>query len=259
MERDFPPALLVRARLEIRAGHLEEAEKSLRSLLLKANQDIRTRANYQLGAVLDRQGRYDEAMAAFVEAKAPFQPEAGPYFLQRQLVGAHLREMLTSLSPEMLSAGSMPDGSFNRPNAWPCFPVIPAQAPPCWSRCWIRIPTLFQSRRRKFSTEMSMCRWPAHSRRRNLVRVCRSTSKCPFEWNCPLLNAAPTDLLRQLRENYFHSMELALGQPIGNRLLVDKNPSLTLLMLGFQRAFPEIQTHDRPARSARRGIELFHA
>ena len=43
MERDFPPALLTRARLERQAGHLEEAEKLLRSLLPKADQDIRTR------------------------------------------------------------------------------------------------------------------------------------------------------------------------------------------------------------------------
>jgi tetratricopeptide (TPR) repeat protein len=102
MERDFPPALLARARMERHAGHLEEAEKLLRSLLPKADRDTRIRANYQLGAVLDRQGRYDEAMSAFIEAKAPFQSEAGAYFLQRQIVSAHWREMLSGISPEIL-------------------------------------------------------------------------------------------------------------------------------------------------------------
>ena len=104
MDRDFPPALLTRARLERQAGHLEEAEKLLRSLMPKADQETRMRANYQLGMILDRQGRYDEAMAAFVEAKAPLQQLAGPFFIQRQLVGAHIREMLTSVSAEIFQA-----------------------------------------------------------------------------------------------------------------------------------------------------------
>ena len=34
-------------------------------------------------------------------------------------------------------------------------------------------------------------------------------------------------------------MERCLGQPIGGRLLMDKNPSLSLLLFGFQRFFPE--------------------
>ena len=36
-------------------------------------------------------------------------------------------------------------------------------------------------------------------------------------------------------------MELCLGQPIGNRLLIDKKPAFSLMALGFQRIFPEIK------------------
>jgi len=55
------------------------------------------------------------------------------------------------------------------------------------------------------------------------------------------LEAAPKDLLLELRDNYFQTMERCLNKPIGNRLLIDKNPALTLLLLGFQRVFPELK------------------
>ena len=48
-------------------------------------------------------------------------------------------------------------------------------------------------------------------------------------------------MLRQVRENYFRSMELHLGNPIGNRVLIDKNPGIHVLMPAFIRIFPEIK------------------
>jgi hypothetical protein len=53
------------------------------------------------------------------------------------------------------------------------------------------------------------------------------------------LETAPTELLRRLRGNYFSSMERCLGKPIAGRLLVDKNPVLSMLTNGFPRVFPE--------------------
>src|SRR6185436_10822851 len=55
-------ALLARARLKRLAGALEDAEKFTRELLEKSSCDAqcRIRAWYELGAILDRQGRYDE-------------------------------------------------------------------------------------------------------------------------------------------------------------------------------------------------------
>ena len=55
------------------------------------------------------------------------------------------------------------------------------------------------------------------------------------------LDSAPTDVLQYSRANYFRSAELFLGQSIGNRLLVDKNPSLTFLIPALIRIFPEIK------------------
>ncbi|MGA9780227.1 MAG: sulfotransferase, partial [Verrucomicrobiia bacterium] len=40
---------------------------------------------------------------------------------------------------------------------------------------------------------------------------------------------------------YFHSMELCLNNTIDDRLLIDKNPPITLLLPAFIRIFPEIK------------------
>ncbi|MGH7990698.1 MAG: tetratricopeptide repeat protein, partial [Limisphaerales bacterium] len=95
-------AWLIRAKLSRQAGRLEEAEQALRPALLSAERDIRVRSYYELGAILDRQGRYDEAMTAFLEAKKLLLPDAPPLLTQLQLIREHLKQMQNDISSEML-------------------------------------------------------------------------------------------------------------------------------------------------------------
>jgi hypothetical protein len=54
-----------------------------------------------------------------------------------------------------------------------------------------------------------------------------------------LLDAIPGDRLVALRERYLTYMQAALNEPIGDRVHLDKNPTLTLVLPGFLRLFPE--------------------
>ena len=54
-----------------------------------------------------------------------------------------------------------------------------------------------------------------------------------------MLDSAPPSVLCQLRENYFSCAELFLRQPIGSRLLVDKNPGVNVMVPVVERVFPE--------------------
>jgi hypothetical protein len=56
-----------------------------------------------------------------------------------------------------------------------------------------------------------------------------------------ILEAAQTDALQQSRARYFHAMELCLNKSIGDRLLIDKNPAVTLFLAVFIRIFTEIK------------------
>ncbi|PYJ82306.1 MAG: hypothetical protein DME22_19070 [Verrucomicrobia bacterium] len=53
------------------------------------------------------------------------------------------------------------------------------------------------------------------------------------------LDAVPMERLAALRQRYLDYMAAALNEPIGDRVHLDKNPTLTLVIPGFLRLFPE--------------------
>jgi hypothetical protein len=53
------------------------------------------------------------------------------------------------------------------------------------------------------------------------------------------LDSVPLTTIRRARENYFRCLELFLRRQIGSKLLVDKNPSLNLMIPIVVRVFPE--------------------
>ncbi|MGB7767521.1 MAG: sulfotransferase [Verrucomicrobiia bacterium] len=241
MDPTFQRALLTRARLERQAGHLEEAEKLLRSILATTDQETRIRAYYQLGAALDRQGRYDEAMAAFIEAKAPFQAQSGAFFLQRQIAGAHLREILTSISAETFQRWFDFGRELQPPRRLAMLCGHPRSGTTLLEQVLDSHPDIISAEETTVfyeSVYLPLARTqPPPAPRPGLPPQFQMSDQVELS----VLEAAPKDLLQQLRENYFQTMERCLGKPIDNRLLVDKNPALTLLLLGFQRVFPEVK------------------
>jgi hypothetical protein len=56
------------------------------------------------------------------------------------------------------------------------------------------------------------------------------------------LDAVPQAKVQALRGRYLTYMEAALGEPIGDRIHLDKNPPLTLVLPGFLRLFPETRS-----------------
>jgi hypothetical protein len=53
------------------------------------------------------------------------------------------------------------------------------------------------------------------------------------------LDAVPAEKLARLRARYFNYMEAALDEAIGDRIHLDKNPPMTLVLPGFLRLLPE--------------------
>jgi tetratricopeptide (TPR) repeat protein len=101
LKPDFPPALLVRARLERQAGRLAEAEKILISFPANAERDVQARAQYELGSILDRQGRYDEAMAAWLAAKKLLTPDAAPHIAGAESVRSRLKRLREKVTADV--------------------------------------------------------------------------------------------------------------------------------------------------------------
>jgi tetratricopeptide (TPR) repeat protein len=219
-------ARLTRARLSRQAGYLEEAEKILRSVLGSAQREMQIRAYYELGAILDRQGRYDEAMTAFLEAKAMLHPDAQPLLAQVQTERIAAKKTLAGFTAETMCR-------------WFDFG---SQLPP------LRRVAFLGGHPRSGTTLLEQV-LDSHpdivSAEETQVFV--DDALIPLKANLPgcsplaYLEAAQTDALQQSRGRYFQTMELCLNKPIGDRLLIDKNPSVTLFLAAFIRIFPEIK------------------
>ena len=219
-------ARLTQARLSRQAGHLEEAEKILRPVLGSAQREMRIRGYYELGAILDRQGRYDEAMAAFLEAKAMLRPDTQPLLAQVQANRIAGKKTLADFTAETM-------------HRW--FDFGPQLQP-------LRRLAFLGGHPRSGTTLLEQV-LDSHpdivSAEETQVFVDDVLN--PLRANLPggsplaILEAAQTDALQQSRARYFHAMELCLNKPIGDRLLIDKNPSVTLFLPAFIRIFPEIK------------------
>lgn len=229
MDGGCPEALLTRARLERQAGHIETAAQTLRSFVTKPNPDLWICAQtwYEFGAILDRQGLYDEAMNAFVQAKALLQPQAGRARFELKVVRERLQIMQARLTADTIE------------NWFGLAPILP---PP-------RRLALLGGHPRSGTTLLEQV-LDSHP---NVVSVeeteiFHDDAYSPLVNNMPdqtpmlsVLQSATIDALQHARTNYFRSAELFLSQPIASRLLIDKNPSLTFLIPALIRIFPEIK------------------
>jgi tetratricopeptide (TPR) repeat protein len=218
-------ALLVRARLEHQAGRPEAAEKLLRSLPVSTPPPVLARAGYELGRLLDRQGRYVEAMEAFSKAKALQLPQAGRPAYELKIIRARIHHMTACATADVLQEWSAAGNKLQ-----PAHRLV-----------------LLGGHPRSGTTLLEQV-LDAHP---DAVSA-EETEVFYNEAFGPLLQGHPDDTamfdglakatpeaLQRSRQNYFRAMESSVGQPVGGRLLIDKNPSYTFLIPGFVRVFPE--------------------
>lgn len=219
------PARLVQAMVWRRRHRLTEAETILRAVADTPDRDAWASAQiwYELGHNLDRQARYDEAMAAFLNAKKILHPltakqEVRQLVCQRQW-RAEAGAVTTAMLQRFHAAGSR---------------LQPAR------------PIAFLAGHPRSGTTLLEQILDAHDKTVSLeeTKIFDSDLYGPLaagktagrlDW----LEQIPLGQLARLRKNYFAKAELFLGQAIGNRMLIDKNPLLTIRFPVIARLFPE--------------------
>jgi len=225
--RDYAPALLARARQDRQAGRLGDSEELLRSFLATADRETRVRGWYELGGLLDRQQRYDEAMAAFLEAKAILRPDAAPYVPNRQYVRARLKELRAQLTPQKLQTWFDGRQELLPPARLALLCGHPRSGTTLLEQVLDSHPDIISAE------ETPIFHDDAY------VPVSRSFPEGTSLLT--MLENVTTTVLLQARQNYFRRVEQFRGNPIGGRLLIDKNPYLTDFIPVFLRVFPEIK------------------
>ncbi len=227
MDGNCALALLARARLDRSAGRLEQAEGLIRSLLAKSSADTwstRIRGWYELGAILDRQGRYDEAMAAWVEAKEMIRPNAGRFVAAQRFVHKRLKEAEADISQEILRRWFDSGPGLPKQRRLVLLCGHPRSGTTLLEQVLDSHPDIISAEETAifFETYLYL--------------------KRDFPIDALLLTVLDGILpaaLQRARENYFDCMDRFLGQPATDRLLIDKNPSLTSLVPGVVRVLPE--------------------
>ena len=225
LQPGYPRAVLARARLHRLAGELEQGEKLLRLLVEKAEGRNCIEAWYELGTNLDRQGSYDSAMEAFLQAKALLRPASTAHVAELERMRAGFREM-----ERLVSAGTL--------ERWRAAGVELQPA---------RRLALLCGHPRSGTTllEQVLDAHPdvvATDETSILLGEAYPRLSRGFPADTPMveiLELAPLSILRQARADYFRFTESFSGEIVGDRLLIDKNPAMDVHIPMVARIFPE--------------------
>ena len=220
------PALRVQALVLRRRNRLAEAEAILRPVAGQPDADFWAVAQiwYELGFNLDRQARYDEAMTAFCQAKKILltvtEKEYALQQSRQRKVALDAETVTTEMLQQFRAAGGhlQPLGRLaflsGHPRSGTTLLEQVLDAHP--DAVLLEETTLFTDDVYGPLTGGN----PEHDR---------------LAW----FEKIPTAQLLPVRQNYFALAEKFLHQPIGNRLVLDKNPSLTIRFPAIARVFPE--------------------
>jgi len=222
-----PRVLFEEAALRRAQGQPAEAETLYRELLANpaAVGSARIRALYDLGGILDGTGRNDEAMAAWQEAKALYALHAAPYKATLEHMQSRAAEMVQTITNAVLDRWRADTAKLQ-----------PAR----------RI-ALLCGHPRSGTTLLEQV-LDAHSDviSAEETRLMHDEAYLPLIRDLPegtailpALDGASPDLISRSRKNYFRCADLLLRRPVGGRLLLDKNPSLNMMLPIVVRIFPE--------------------
>ncbi len=225
-EPDYLEALLFKARLLRRLKDAAGAEAIFRSLA--ANNEalpmVRAQAWTEIAQKLDREGDYDGAMAAMLQGKKLLMAEEGPFLKESEAVQRHLRLLAESLTPAHWQRWVEAGRAFPR-HKMAVLASFPRSGTTLLEQVLDSHPGLVSSDEREaFGRDIFPALW--------------RTGTIPAP-TAEALDSMPLERLAAQRDRYFAYMAAALNEPIGDRVHLDKNPTMTLLLPGMLRLFPE--------------------
>jgi Flp pilus assembly protein TadD len=226
-DRKDPRVLLEDAALRRLNGKTDEAETMLRSLLSNPaiGVPVRVRALYDLAAILDSSGRYDDAMSSLLEVKAVQRAHAAPYTAALQFMQNRAKEMEQSITAEVLARWRADVEKLNPPRRIALLCGHPRSGTTLLEQVLDAHPDIISAEETKLMHDEAYL---------PLIRDFPEGTSI-----LQALDSVPPSLLCHARENYFRCNEMLMQTVIGTRLLIDKNPGLNLMIPMVVRVFPE--------------------
>jgi tetratricopeptide (TPR) repeat protein len=223
---DLPMLVTMDAQLARRRGETERAERILREELSRPVRDpeARWRAWYELAAICDARGEYDEAWECALHAKRITAAEAERYRQVNAASEAEGAALIAALQPEHLRRW-MDDAPEHPPLA------VLTGYPRSGTTL---IEQVLDAHDGLVSADESIIMSD------DVISPLRLSRPLEVPW-LEVLDSVPESLLDRLRLRYFAHSDVFLGARAAGRVLLDKNPAMTLALPSVIRAFPRLK------------------
>jgi hypothetical protein len=225
IDETYGPAVRLLARLDRRSGDLERAEARLMEQLRQHPGDFDWGLGYELAAVRDRLGQYDAAWTALCQAKSQLAPQAANHLRDSHFIRRRQWEVAQSVTAADMRRWRQAGDSLNPPKRIAFLTGFPRSGTTLLEQ-------IIASHENAIDTDES--------------GILPGQFIEPLIWKSSDALSAIIELrsfdLPQLaagREVFFQLTESYLDQPIGARLLIEKNPLLTADLPLALRLFPE--------------------
>ena len=223
---DYLEAKLFRAGLLRRMKDDAAAEMVLRKLSVNEQADplVRAQAWAGIAQMLDRAGDFDGAMRSILNCKEILIRSEGSVLRESETMQSHLQKLADSLTAEHFNRWAEAARAFPQ-EKMAVLTGFPRSGTTLLEQVLDSHPGLVSSDEREaFGRDIFPAMWMDE---RNRVPTAEA------------FNAIPVERLAIQRARYLAYMAAALNQPIGDRIHLDKNPTMTLLIPGMLRLFPE--------------------
>jgi tetratricopeptide (TPR) repeat protein len=220
-----PLVPLVRGRIQRRCQRLDQAEATFRAAIEKLPEDSEwaCQAWGELALMHDARGDYEAAVDAIARCKRAQRRHEGVYLDASEKVHAQVREMIASITRDDFRRWQ-DDTRHLAPRRTALLTGFPRSGTTLLEQLLDAHPDLVSSEERDI-----IGREMFHS-------IACSRPDAPL---LQVINQLSIDEIDRQRRQYFAGMEFLLGEPIGGRLHLDKNPAYNLTIPRLLRVFPQ--------------------
>lgn len=222
---DDPNAIFLWCRMN--EDNHEKCVNHLNRILRTQKGELKAKAGYQLAKMLDLSGDYDGVMEALKTAKAVLMPARGNAVQNRVNNRKKLMEFANGFTTDKRKEWQAVSNQIAPPRNMALLGGHPRSGTTLLEQVLDSHPDIISAEETEnffmFALSPLMRNHPPNTELLGIMDAC-----------------SPEDLLKA-REKYFVSVERCLGETLGSRCLIDKNPSLTSLVPAMFRIFPEIK------------------
>jgi tetratricopeptide (TPR) repeat protein len=221
---DHPLVSLVRGRIQRRQKRVDEAETTFRALIEKVpDSDWTCQALGEIALMKDADGDYDGATDAIEHCKRLQRAHEQPHWAASEKAQARMIQLNEAVSQETF--GRWRDATaHSAPRRTALLTGFPRSGTTLLEQVLDSHKELISSEERDFLGREVVYAVTAGRGKESLLDA---------------LNALTTREIEAQRQRYFSAMEYLLGEPIGGRMHLDKNPAYNSLIPLMLRVFPE--------------------